>query len=340
MAAAYTSGRCASMAAGTLSSDRPGALPVLRAARRWRRASSSSAVNATSAFTAALHCASICVRWACDWAAPACASACVAGAVKPALLIWPVRRAVSSREVASAPAMSSEERQLRSPKYWLATSAASDTRASCHCACAPCSRACAARLPWRRPPNRSSSHCACTPACPVVTTVPTRPACVDTPRCTPACASRFGSMAASAPTAPARACAMRAAAPASVGLACCAASIRSTSSGSSQRCHQSSSCGTLPPWGSTATPATWGARHWAGAIASACSGGAVAQPASTAATDRAARVRIYKGFMDQLRKRETAGRAGAPRHGSGPGHSAPDAPRRARPGWAPAAGRG
>ncbi len=160
----------------------------------------------------------------------------------------------------------------------MAVSAATETRASCHFASAPASRAWLASRLARRPPNRSISQLDCRPAWSVViggidvrplplpVPVPPKPLVGELPRLADALPVRFGASAAPAATRVARASAMRAPALATLGLAAWAASISSTSNGSSSWRHQSASTGSEPPWGR-------GVFHCAGVGAVTCSGG-------------------------------------------------------------------
>ena len=240
-------------------------------ASSWRTAGSSSAVNATSALTSVSHSACCWVTRPEASALLARASAAVAGGWKPASADKPVRRAVSARDAASDCATTSCAVQVRCRLYDVASSAATATRASCHKACAPSSRAWAASLAARLAPNRSISHAACNAPCVVVAMPPTDSV---KPRWVLAAPSTAGSSAAPAVVRVARACSMRERADAMPGLACCAASISCSSTGSSSCVHHCDRSPNVPAWGS-------GACHWTGMGAGAMGGGAVTAHAAS-----------------------------------------------------------
>ncbi len=232
-------------------------------------------VSATSPFTTRSHCSACCLTRKSPCAALARVSAALARDSKPLSMLRPVRRAVSARELASRRVSASRASHARRPMYWLAVSAATITRASCHVASAPPSRASAASRAARLPPKTSSSQLACKPALLVVARGRTRS---WRPRLALAVASSRGSSAASAPVRVARASAMRAPALAIEGLTASAATTRWASKGSSNCDHHWSSSARRPPCGK-------GACH-AGATKALLSGtaGALAQAASAAAT--------------------------------------------------------
>ena len=109
---------------------------------------------------------------------------------------------------ASRRACASSASQARRAKYWFAVSAATTTRASCHDAPAPSSRASAASRAARLPPNRSISQLACRPTPALVAA--TGRLTSWRPRLALAVASSVGSSAAPAAVRVARASAMRA----------------------------------------------------------------------------------------------------------------------------------
>ena len=138
-----TSGRCAKVWAGMDAIDMKaielaaiGALVARAVASFCLNSGSDAAVSATSTFKSRSHCPRCWVTRLPASAALARASASCAGAVKPARVVKADRRAVSRRELASVRVRASCSAQARRLMYWLATSAATDTRASCHCACA------------------------------------------------------------------------------------------------------------------------------------------------------------------------------------------------------------
>ena len=243
----------------------------------WSTASG-SAVSATSALVCSAQSARCCARRAAASEALARASAAVAGAVKPAAAVRSDSRAVSARLAASRMASAVCWPHTVRLKYCCATSAATDTRASCHSACAPDKRSCAADSARRPPPNRSISHAVCNCACAVVASgkfgwVRARLA--------PAVAVSPGNNTAVALACVRRAWAMRDCAAATLGLAACAASISAVSTGSLNCCHHCDSCGSVPPWASPGVAAGRGACQATGARGSTvAAGGFNAQPNS------------------------------------------------------------
>ena len=237
--AANTSGRCASSCAGNF-----GITTLFIAVEVGNTlgtfnfcliSGSDSVVNATRAFTCISHWLRCSVNRAWLCALLARARAALAGAVKPVFASKSVKREVSAREVTSSLATPTNCSQLRRFKYVLATSAATDTRASCQPAWLPARRAKAASLAARLPPHRSTSQLACRPTWPTLATgtfswLP--------PRLALAAADRFGATAAPAATTALRACWMRLVAAVTDGLTAWALLISSTSSGSPKLCHQ------------------------------------------------------------------------------------------------------
>ena len=175
--AANTSGRCANNCAGNAGMcvrlliiiaaeaiDTPAT--VVFEAIFCLISGSLNVVNATRALICMSHWVRCMVSmlWLC--ALLARANAALAGAVKPALASKPVKRDVSVREVTSSLATLTNNSQVRKFKYVLATSAATETRASCQPAWLPAKRAWAASCAARLPPHKSISQLACNPTCP------------------------------------------------------------------------------------------------------------------------------------------------------------------------------
>ena len=181
------------------------------------------------------------VLWLC--ALLARASEALAGAVKPALASKPVKREVSVREVTSSFATLTKSSQVRRFKYVLATSAATETRASCQPAWLPAKRAWAASWAARLPPHTSISQLACSPTWPTLAKGTFN---WLTPRLALAAADKLGAAAAPVVTTLLRACAMRLPAAVTDGLAAWALAISSTNSGSPKLCHQVLSAATEP----------------------------------------------------------------------------------------------
>ena len=251
-------------------------------------------VSATSAFTSRSHKARCCVTRALLSAALARASAAVAGASKPACVTSAISRAVSARDPASACATCRSFRQARRLKYRLATSAATETRASCQSASVPSNRWLSASTLARFCPNRSSSQLVCRASWLKFEMGGTaRLIGADRLRPRLALASKMGSSAASDVARLACACAMLERAVITDGLTACAASISSTSKGSCCCCHHCDKLVRLPLCGrllvalSAGVPVSAlaggsGAYHCGGMSAATVKGGAfAAQPAIT-----------------------------------------------------------